>query len=61
MHVSFYKTHKLTNQSFAILHLDFIKKQMMIIQTYSMKLKIQKKTEYLFEFDNFEIIIYNIT
>ena len=35
MHVSFYKTRKLTNQSFAILHLDFIKKQMMIIQTYS--------------------------
>ena len=35
MHVSFYKTHKLTNQSFAILNLDFIKKQVMIIQTYS--------------------------
>ena len=47
--------------SFAILHLQLIKKQMMIIQTYSMKLKIKKKTEYLFEFDNFEIIIYNIT
>jgi len=47
--------------SFAILHVQLIKKQMMIIQTYSMKLKIQKKTEYLFEFDNFAIIIYNIT
>ena len=47
--------------SFAILLIQLIKKQMMIIQTYSMKLKIQKKTEYLFEFDNFTIIIYNIT
>ena len=47
--------------SFAILHVQLIKKQMMIIQTYSMRLKIQKKTEYLFEFGNFTIIIYNIT
>ena len=47
--------------SFAILHVQLIKKQMMIIQTYSMKLKIQKKTGYLFEFGNFAIIIYNIT
>ena len=47
--------------SFAILLIHLIKKQMMIIQTYSMRLKIKKKIEYLFEFDNFEIIIYNIT
>tara|TARA_B100000427_G_scaffold615_1_gene598 strand:+ start:1068 stop:1307 length:240 start_codon:yes stop_codon:yes gene_type:complete len=61
LHSISYKTHKLMIASFAFLHVYLIKKQMMIIQTYSMKLKIKKKTEYLFEFDNFEIIIYNIT